>query len=365
MGQRNSNSLLGGGDASPAVQIPMQKSTVLQSECHFQAHVTLSNPARPHPTLAIYRNMEAVIKEVERALGGELKRTLDEWWSTTERESDALEEIKKKLYLVRARIGSSAPGTHGHNRYTGGGPQAEKAKLKIDRSEHRHRLEEHQETSFENVYILMKKILAELMNRNKIYEGVWFEVYGRGTPMHRKWEYFATALLPRCKLFEDETAVYRYPEHCGGPNDKGTDVLLYSSRGSKKPEVVVQVKGGRYFESGKGNSIVLSLVGSCVYHGVRRGIIFSSESRAKLTQNTETFIEEFQEEDTEEETPEEEESSEEEESTEEEDSTEGEESKGYIIQCLFKKDIERLVNNLSTRDKAEVLKRFRSWLNKP
>ena len=183
------------GAASPAVQIPMQKSTVLQSECHFQAHVTLSNPARPHPTLAIYRNMGATIKEVERALGEELIRTLDKWWSTTERESDALEEIKKKLYLVRARIGSSAPGTHGHNRYTGGGPQAEEAKLKIDRSEHRHRVEEHQETSFENVYILMKKILAELMNRNKIYEGVWFEVYGR------PWHSYASEVGILCYCF--------------------------------------------------------------------------------------------------------------------------------------------------------------------
>lgn len=252
-----------------------------------------------------------------------------------------MEEIKEKLYQVRARIGSSAPGTHGHNTSTGGGPQAEEAKLKSARSEHRHRVVEHHETSFENVYILMEKILTELMGENRIYEGVWFEVYGRGTPMHRKWEYFATALLPSCELFEDEKAVYRYAEHRGGRNDKGTDVVLYSTRNPVGLEVVVQVKGGRYFEGGKGNSIVLSLVGSCVYHRVRRGIIFSSESRAKLTQNTKTLIEDFQED------------------------TEEEESKGYIIQCLFKEDIERLVDNLSTRDKAKVLRRFRRRLNKP
>ena len=103
-----------------------------------------------------------------------------------------------------------------------------------------------------------------------------------GTTPAIVWELFATA------LFEAEG---RVAEHCGGANDKGVDVLLYDK--SRKVEAVVQVKRGGYFGRGQGNSIVLSLIGSCVLYNVREGIIFCNEFRSALKQPTKNLIKEF------------------------------------------------------------------------
>lgn len=147
--------------------------------------------------------------------------------------------------------------------------------------------------------------------------------------LHRVCEYFATALLPHWKLLRGTPV---YGEHCGGPNDKGADVLLCSSS-DERIKVVVQVKGGQYFHTGKGNSIVLSLIGSCVYYGVTKGIIFSSESAEKLTGNTKRLIEILG-------------------------------MRGYRIECLFIEDIQDCVEQLDYHAKVAVLRRLHKLLKR-
>lgn len=126
-----------------------------------------------------------------------------------------------------------------------------------------------------------------------------------GTTPAQVWEYFAVALLP-CfsrQLFGRGPV---HAEHCGKVDDKGADVLLYYP--PEKLKAVVQVKRGKYFEKGKGNNVVLCLVGSCVYYGVHTGIIFSNESAEELKASTKELIEEFG-------------------------------KRGYTIKCLFKANI--------------------------
>ncbi len=130
-----------------------------------------------------------------------------------------------------------------------------------------------------------------------------------GTTLAKAWEFVATVLLSR---------LYRakglYAEHCGGRNDKGVDLLL-RRRGTGELEAVVQVKRGRFFETGKGNSVVLCLVGSCVLHNVKEGVVFSNEEKDKLTKNTRELITQFEE-------------------------------QGYKIRCLFMDDIRSAVSDI-------------------
>lgn len=178
---------------------------------------------------------------------------------------------------------------------------------------------------YSKVCKLMKEVSAKLMET--VTTAVGNEHDHQGPALHRVWEYFATALLPNCGLFGDNAV---RAKHNGGPNDWGADVLLYSSQGEEEKLAVVQVKGGRYFQNGKGNSIVLCLVGSCVCYGVTEGIIFSSESDKKLTDKTEELIEEFK-------------------------------RRGYTIQCLFIEDILRHMkkpNAIPSHAKADVFLRI-------
>ena len=152
--------------------------------------------------------------------------------------------------------------------------------------------------------------------------------YGRSLP--RVWEYFATALLqgyPR--LFGVEGPVTA--EHSGGANDWGVDVHVYTQE-PRRLIAVVQAKRGNFFSTGKGNSIVLSLIGSCVCFGTTRGIIFSNEHSADLTRQTRDLI-----------------------------STLG--KKGYTVRCLFKNDIKKMVEKLRAKHVAAVLERLLTLLN--
>lgn len=76
-------------------------------------------------------------------------------------------------------------------------------------------------------------------------------------------------------------------ELTGGANDKGVDCKLMKDDGL---EAVIQVKCGKQFESGKGNSIVLELAGSCLYNNVGKGIVVSSGERAHFTENTKGIV---------------------------------------------------------------------------
>lgn len=76
-------------------------------------------------------------------------------------------------------------------------------------------------------------------------------------------------------------------ELTGGANDKGVDCKLMKDDGL---EAVIQVKCGKQFESGKGNSIVLELAGSCLYNNVGKGIVVSSGKRAQFTKNTKDIV---------------------------------------------------------------------------
>lgn len=88
------------------------------------------------------------------------------------------------------------------------------------------------------------------------------------------WERFAeyylrfinTGLLPQ---FYGETVI-----HTGKRNDRGVDVQC-DWNGQR---AVVQVKRGSFFGTGKGNDIVLKLIGSMVISGATFGIIFTNES---------------------------------------------------------------------------------------
>ena len=168
--------------------------------------------------------------------------------------------------------------------------------------------------------------IVEEISKITTVGNMWDPKYG-ATPA-LVWEYFATAFLPHCWGRDD-----LYAEHIGGPNDMGADVLLY--RKPKQLKAVVQVKRGQYFEEGKGNSIVLGLVGSCVYYGVRRGIVVSNEVYEKLKdkkrENLKELIEEF-------------------------------EHRGYEIKCFFRCEIQNIVDKPSTRRKRKILMHFEELL---
>lgn len=76
-------------------------------------------------------------------------------------------------------------------------------------------------------------------------------------------------------------------ELTGGANDKGVDCKLMKD---DRLEAVIQVKCGKQFQSGKGNSIVLELAGSCLYNNVGKGIVVSSGKRAHFTENTKDIV---------------------------------------------------------------------------
>ena len=140
------------------------------------------------------------------------------------------------------------------------------------------------------------------------------------------WEYFATAFLQQVNKPKGITA-----EHCGRADDKGADVLLRSPNSRLK--AVVQVKLGKFFSKGKGNQIVLCLVGSCVYYGAKEGVVFSNESDKTLTDHTKETIR-------------------------------GLECGGYKIECYFIERIECEMESLSVLAKCKVLRKFLDLLPK-
>ena len=103
-------------------------------------------------------------------------------------------------------------------------------------------------------------------------------------PTSRAFEFFAAAfivLTEHCLLSSITVDV------TGGANDIGVDGIL---KKDEEKKAVIQVKCGKFFEKGKGNSIVLQLAGSCLFHGVHRGIIVSNESIGQLKQSTRNII---------------------------------------------------------------------------
>ena len=141
-----------------------------------------------------------------------------------------------------------------------------------------------------------------------------------GVTYAKAFEVFASALLgemDRSKRFEVS----------GQANDRGADILAINRQGGMIFGVC-QVKLGSYFSSGKGNGIVLQLVGTCVLFGVHNGIIISNESRSSLTKNTNKIIEEVA-------------------------------QKGYHIKTMFLEDIEKLLRDEKVR-KAFIINHFNS-----
>ena len=152
---------------------------------------------------------------------------------------------------------------------------------------------------------------------------------GYGATLSCVWEYFATALLQESpEYFGVEGPLTA--EHSGKANDWGVDVHVYTQE-PRRLIAVVQAKRGNFFSTGKGNSIVLSLIGSCVCFGTTRGIIFSNEpsARHRLKRNTCDLIKVLRE-------------------------------KEYTVQCLFMDDIWKMVEELES--KHAVLERFHTLL---
>ena len=97
------------------------------------------------------------------------------------------------------------------------------------------------------------------------------------------------------RAFEYLAAAYFGQKFCnlevdlrGGANDKGVDCEL---KNGGETEVIIQVKCGKQLISGKGNSIVLQLAGSCLLEHVHKAFIFSSESREDLSLHTRDIVE--------------------------------------------------------------------------
>ena len=99
----------------------------------------------------------------------------------------------------------------------------------------------------------------------------------------RAFEYLAAAYFGR--KFPDSEVDLK-----GGANDKGVDCEL---KNGGETEVIIQVKCGKQLISGKGNSIVLQLAGSCLLKHVHRAFIFSSESSEYLSQHTRDIVEDL------------------------------------------------------------------------
>ena len=99
----------------------------------------------------------------------------------------------------------------------------------------------------------------------------------------RAFEYFAAAFFVR-KFPESKVDLK------GGANDRGVDCELKKDDGTG---AVIQVKCGKQFENGGGNSIVLQLAGSCLLKRVHEGFIFSSEPMKSLSQHTRDIVSEL------------------------------------------------------------------------
>lgn len=168
--------------------------------------------------------------------------------------------------------------------------------------------------------------LVKEISEMRVQGNVWNERFG--TTPARVWEYFGTALLPYCSLFENDPVG---AEHCGGVNDKGADILLHHPTIREERKAVVQVKRGKQFERGEGNTIVLCLIGTCVYYCVRTGIIFSNEQPSNLSQNTDELIQAYR-------------------------------NLRYEIRCYFKEEIYSLFKNLDTNTKVDVLVKLQELL---
>ena len=105
----------------------------------------------------------------------------------------------------------------------------------------------------------------------------------------RVWECFVAALLKQRDDLNDIV-------HVGAANDKGLVVILvgkHSDERSFAVDSVVQVKNTRSFGGGgqTGSAIILQLIGSCVYHGTRKGTLFSSERKVCFTETTRDLLE--------------------------------------------------------------------------
>lgn len=104
-----------------------------------------------------------------------------------------------------------------------------------------------------------------------------------GVTYAKAFEVFASALLGEM----DQLKTFQVN---GQANDQGADIIAKDKNG--KIVEVCQVKLGSYFQSGKGNAIVLQLVGTCFLFGVTRGIIFSNEPRNSLKEPTMVILRE-------------------------------------------------------------------------
>lgn len=155
----------------------------------------------------------------------------------------------------------------------------------------------------------LKKLLNFVLDPSKVGNAKHDELGGK-TPA-AVWECFITALLQVDDTCNDSV------EHVGGANDVGIDILLRDIRAGTNTQVV-QVKRGKFLSSGKGNAIVLQLVGSMVYYGVKKGALYCSEKRSVLTDHTKKVMKAFEE-------------------------------KGYTIRVFCKEDIELLLEYASRK----------------
>ncbi len=208
------------------------------------------------------QNLEQAMVEDEIKMGGQIKKTnkydkaiqANDWRASLVDGYLSIEEYKRANMTIMNKIGD--------------------LKEKFDATA-LDQLYERKEV-FEWIGIFLNMIIDPIPNKpyNQTY-------YAFGVTYATAFEYFAAALLR--EMNHDK----QY-EVSGQSNDKGADI-----KGYKNNEIVEvgQVKMGlSYFQGGKGNSIVLQLVGTCVYFGVKKGIIISSESKESLTKNTQDII---------------------------------------------------------------------------
>lgn len=132
----------------------------------------------------------------------------------------------------------------------------------------------------------LKKLMSFVLDPSKV-GNVKHDELGGKTPA-AVWECFITALLQVDDHIVDSV------ERVGGANDVGIDILLRNIRAGTNTQVV-QVKRGKFLSIGKGNAIVLQLVGSMVYYGVEKGALYCSENRSALTDRTKKVMKAFEE----------------------------------------------------------------------
>ena len=151
--------------------------------------------------------------------------------------------------------------------------------------------------------------------------------------LNRMWECFIAAILKQQDDLDDII-------HVGAANDKGLADILVGKQADEREfgkfavNCVVQVKTTKQFSVGNpsvASASILQLIGSCVYHGTRKGALYSSERKSSLMEIIQDLLETLH-------------------------------AQDYTIQCFFREDIESLLPK-DPDDVDTFLVNFRDYLH--